>query len=135
MLNDMPNKVSLSGHTDATAYATSGGKYSNWELSADRANASRRELISGGLVDEKIVRVVGLSSAVLFDKDQPHNPINRRISIIVMNKKAEEAAQQDGGSVQLDAETGDVGATLGASGVPPATATVQEPPPTQPVAH
>jgi chemotaxis protein MotB len=71
----------------------------------------------------------------LFDKDQPHNPINRRISIIVMNKKAEEAAQQDGGSVQLDAETGDVGATLGASGVPPATATVQEPPPTQPVAH
>jgi chemotaxis protein MotB len=136
MLNDMPNKISLSGHTDATAYATAGGRYSNWELSADRANASRRELITGGLVDEKIVRVVGLSSAVLFDKDQPQNPINRRISIIVMNKKAEEAAQQDGGTVQLDAENGDVGATLGASGVPPATAAaVQVPPPTHPVAH
>jgi len=135
MLNDMPNKVSLSGHTDATAYATAGGKYSNWELSADRANASRRELITGGLVDEKIVRVVGLSSAVLFDKSQPQNPINRRISIIVMNKKAEEAAQQDGGTVQLDAENGDVGATLGVSGVPPATAAIQVPPPTPPVAH
>ena len=132
MLNDMPNKISLSGHTDATAYATAGGRYSNWELSADRANASRRELITGGLVDEKIVRVVGLSSAVLFDKDQPQNPINRRISIIVMNKKAEEAAQQDGGTVQLDAENGDVGATLGASGVPPTTPAVQALPPIQP---
>jgi len=123
-LNEMPNKISLSGHTDATAYATAGGRYSNWELSADRANASRRELITGGLVDEKIVRVVGLSSAVLFDKDQPQNPINRRISIIVMNKKAEEAAQQDGGTVQLDAENGDVATTLGASGVPAASPAV-----------
>lgn len=107
MLNDMPNKISLSGHTDAQPYVTADGHYSNWELSADRANASRRELIIGGLVEEKIVRVVGLSSAVLFDKTQPQNPINRRISIIVMNKKAEEAAQKDGGSVDIDAETGD----------------------------
>lgn len=117
MLNDMPNKVSLSGHTDAQAYVSAGNKYSNWELSADRANASRRELIQGGLADEKIVRVVGLSSAVLFDKTQPQNPINRRISIIVMNKKAEEAAQQDGGSVQIDAEKGEAGDLLNASGV------------------
>jgi chemotaxis protein MotB len=77
-------------------------------------------------VDEKIVRVVGLSSAVLFDKAQPQNPINRRISIIVMNKKAEEAAGQDGGTVQLDAENGDVGATLGVSGVPAASSAVVE---------
>jgi chemotaxis protein MotB len=107
MLNEMPNKVSLSGHTDAQPYVTSDRKYSNWELSADRANASRRELIKGGMAEEKIVRVVGLSSAVLFDKEQPLNPINRRISIIVMNKRAEEAAQKDGGSVDIDAETGD----------------------------
>ena len=59
------------------------------------------------MADDKIVRVVGLSSAVLFDKAQPLNPINRRISIIVMNKKAEEAALKDGGSVDIDAETGD----------------------------
>ncbi len=127
MLNEMPNKISLSGHTDAQPYITAGGKYSNWELSADRANASRRELIQGGLSEEKVVRVVGLSSAVLFDRTQPLNPINRRISIIVMNKKAEEAAQQDGGTVQIDAENGDVGSVLGAPGVssePEANATL-----------
>jgi chemotaxis protein MotB len=107
MLNDMPNKISLSGHTDAQPYVTADRRYSNWELSADRANASRREMIGGGLAAEKIVRVVGLSSAVLFDKLQPLNPINRRISIIVMNKRAEEAALKDGGSVDIDAETGD----------------------------
>jgi chemotaxis protein MotB len=107
MLNEMPNKLSLSGHTDAQPYVTSDRKYSNWELSADRANASRRELIIGGLPEEKIVRVVGLSSAVLFDKEHPLNPINRRISIIVMNKNAEEAALKDGGSVDIDSETGE----------------------------
>jgi chemotaxis protein MotB len=95
-LNDVPNKISLSGHTDATPYSNGEKGYSNWELSADRANASRRELIAGGMEDTKIVRVVGLSSAVLFDKENPFNPINRRISIIVMNKKAEEAAARDG---------------------------------------
>jgi chemotaxis protein MotB len=131
MLNEMPNKVSLSGHTDAQPYVTSDRKYSNWELSADRANASRRELIKGGLMEDKIVRVVGLSSAVLFDKEQPLNPINRRISIIVMNKRAQEAAQKDGGSVDIDAETGDPieekleaesGVAVVESGVLPATA-------------
>jgi chemotaxis protein MotB len=103
MLNQVPNKVSLSGHTDALPYSSGDKGYSNWELSADRANASRRELIAGGIGDEKIVRVVGLSSAVLFDKIDPFNPINRRISIIVMNKNAEESARNDGGTVEFDA--------------------------------
>jgi chemotaxis protein MotB len=107
VLNEMPNKISLSGHTDAQPYVTSDRRYSNWELSADRANASRRELIKSGLAEEKIVRVIGLSSAVLFDKVHPLNPINRRISIIVMNKRAEEAALRDGGSVDINAETGE----------------------------
>jgi chemotaxis protein MotB len=102
-LNDVPNKVSISGHTDAAAYSAGGKGYSNWELSADRANASRRELISGGMADEKIVRVVGLSSAVLFKKEDPLSPTNRRISLIVMNKKAEEAASHDGGTVGVEA--------------------------------
>ena len=106
-LNTMPNKVSLSGHTDAQPYAMDRKGFSNWDLSADRANASRRELIVGGMDEDKVVRVVGLSSAVLFDKENPLNPINRRISIIVMNKKAEEAAQKDGGSIELDAEDPD----------------------------
>jgi chemotaxis protein MotB len=100
-LNQVPNKISLSGHTDAKPYAGGGTGYSNWELSADRANASRRELIAGGMDKDKIIRVVGLSSAVLFDKNDPYNPINRRISIIVMNKKAEESARHDGGTVDV----------------------------------
>lgn len=105
MLNEVPNKISISGHTDAAAYGGGGKGYSNWELSADRANASRRELIAGGMAEEKIVRVVGLSSAVLFNKEKPLDPANRRISLIVMNKQAEEAAQHDGGEIKTDAET------------------------------
>jgi chemotaxis protein MotB len=104
-LNDMPNKISLSGHTDATPYSRGEKGYSNWELSSDRANASRRELIAGGMDDTKVVRVVGLSSAVLFDRENPVNPINRRISIIVMNKKAEESATRDGGIVNVSSES------------------------------
>jgi len=106
-LNEVPNKISLSGHTDAAVYGGGSKGYSNWELSADRANASRRELIAGGMAEEKIVRVVGLSSAVLFNKEEPLSPVNRRISLIVMNKKAEEAAQHDGGVVKLNAEAED----------------------------
>ncbi|HAN56505.1 MAG TPA: motility protein MotB, partial [Betaproteobacteria bacterium] len=96
-LNDVPNKVSLSGHTDASPYSGGGAGYSNWELSADRANASRRELIAGGMDEGKILRVVGLASAVPIDKNNPLNPINRRISIIVMNKKTEDSITKEGG--------------------------------------
>ena len=95
-LNDMPNKISLSGHTDAAAYSSGEKGYSNWELSADRANASRRALIAGGMDEGKVLRVVGLSSAVPFDKDNPLSAVNRRISIIVMNKRAEEAITKEG---------------------------------------
>jgi chemotaxis protein MotB len=103
-LNDVPNRISLSGHTDATPYASGEKGYSNWELSADRANASRRVLVAGGMDETKLLRVVGLSSAVLFDKSNPFNPVNRRISIIVMNKKAEESASTDGGTVEVSNE-------------------------------
>jgi chemotaxis protein MotB len=106
MLNKVPNKVSLSGHTDAQLYAYGDKGYSNWELSSDRANASRRELIAGGMGDDKIVRVVGLASAVLFDKVDPLNPINRRISIIVMNKATEESVRNSGGTVEVSSDAG-----------------------------
>ncbi len=101
-LNDVPNKISLSGHTDATPFSNGEKGYSNWELSADRANASRRELILGGMDESKVLRVVGLSSAVLLDKEDPFNPINRRISIIVMNKKAEELVESNGSASAMD---------------------------------
>ncbi|SCY06249.1 chemotaxis protein MotB [Nitrosospira sp. Nl5] len=100
VLNEMPNRVSLSGHTDATVYANGEKSYSNWELSADRANASRRQLIMGGMNEQKIMRVVGLSSAVLFDKNDPTNPVNRRISIIVMSNKAADALSKEGGTTR-----------------------------------
>jgi chemotaxis protein MotB len=90
-LNTVPNRISLSGHTDVKAYSAR-SDYTNWELSADRANAARRALVAGGLEPEKISRVVGLGSSVLFDRAQPENPINRRISIVVMTKEAEDAA-------------------------------------------
>jgi chemotaxis protein MotB len=90
-LDSVPNRISLTGHTDVRPYPSNNG-YTNWELSADRANAARRALVAGGLPDEKISRVVGLSSSVLFNKAEPQNPINRRISIVVMTKQAEQAA-------------------------------------------
>ena len=86
LLNEVPNQVSLSGHTDAVQYAGGDKGYSNWELSADRANSARREMIAGGLQEGKVLRVVGLGSAVPLDTDNPSNPINRRISIIVLNE-------------------------------------------------
>lgn len=94
-LNDVPNRISISGHTDAQPYAGGDKGYSNWELSADRANAARRELIAGGMQEYRVLRVEGLASAVLFDAGNPLNPMNRRISIIVMNKKTEEAISKD----------------------------------------
>ena len=94
-LHSVPNRISISGHTDNTPYGDGRpNSYSNWELSADRGNAARRALVAGGLGEDKIVRVVGVSSAILFDKKDPRNPINRRISIIVMTKKSELAAMQ-----------------------------------------
>ena len=95
-LNDVPNRISITGHTDATPYEDDSGKFSNWELSSDRANASRRELIAGGMDPNKVMRVVGLSSVNLLDKANPTNPINRRITIIVMNKQAETEVMDHG---------------------------------------
>jgi len=90
-LNTVPNHLSVTGHTDATPYADGSGR-TNWDLSADRANAARRALEAAGLAGDKTARVVGLASSVLFDKSDPRNPINRRISIIVMTRQAEQDA-------------------------------------------
>ncbi len=91
-IDGVPNRISISGHTDDARY-TSEHDYSNWELSADRGNAARRALIAGGLEADKVSRVVGLAASVPFDKQNPADPINRRISIIVMTTQAENAAR------------------------------------------
>ncbi len=102
LLNDVPNRIGLSGHTDATKYFGGERGYSNWELSADRGNAVRRELLAGGMQESRIARVIGLASSVLLNPADAYDPINRRVSIIVMNKKAEEAAMNDGGVVEAE---------------------------------
>jgi chemotaxis protein MotB len=88
-LNGVENKISLAGHTDAAAYGNGDRGYSNWELSADRANASRRELVAAGMPDSKLARVVGLAASDLRQPEQPLAPGNRRISITVMTHEAE----------------------------------------------
>ncbi|WP_313632672.1 flagellar motor protein MotB [Massilia timonae] len=103
VLNEVPNKIGISGHTDSTPYYSDAG-YSNWELSADRANASRREMVLGGLQDDKVLRVVGLASAAHLDAKDPFNPVNRRISIIVMNKRTEDAVRRDAATLDVPAD-------------------------------
>ena len=110
VLNEVPNKLGISGHTDSTPYYSESG-YSNWELSADRANASRREMVLGGLQDDKVLRVVGLASAAHLDAKDPFNPVNRRISIIVMNKRTEDAVRRDAATLDVPAEDAEAAAT------------------------
>ena len=90
VLAEVPNRLTLEGHTDAQPFSAGERGYSNWELSSDRANASRRELIAGGLPDTRVLRVQGLASSNLIDPSDPRSPVNRRISIIVMNRDAED---------------------------------------------
>ena len=90
VLIEVPNRLTLEGHTDAQPFSAGDAGYSNWELSADRANASRRELVAGGLTEERVLRVQGLASSQPFNRKEPADPQNRRISIIVMNRDAED---------------------------------------------
>lgn len=114
IINTVPNSIAISGHTDNKPFPKGytrayydedyAGKirYTNWELSADRANAARRELEKWGTKPSKITRVVGLASSVLFDKKRPRAPINRRIAIVVLNKEAEQAIQIHEGKGQVE---------------------------------
>lgn len=96
-INELPNRVSLNGHTDALPFPANQKGYTNWELSSDRANAARYELVEGGLDEKKVLRVIGLSSSIPYNtQTDPLNPVNRRISIIVMNKKTEQQILEGG---------------------------------------
>lgn len=87
-IRSVPNKISIGGHTDAKPFAGEGG-FGNWELSASRANAARRALRAGGLEDEQVARVAGYASSMLYDREHPYSPVNRRIDIVVLTKKAQ----------------------------------------------
>jgi chemotaxis protein MotB len=121
VLIEVPNRLTLEGHTDAEPFPGGDRGYSNWELSADRANASRRELIAGGLTDDRVLRVQGLASSQPFDEKDPLAPTNRRISIIVMNRDAEDRMfRTDPGSATPEGE--DSSASAATNSTPPAAA-------------
>lgn len=123
VLNEIPNKISISGHTDATQYARGERAYSNWELSADRANASRQELVAGGMNETKVARVMGLSSSVSLVKDDPYAAVNRRISLVVLNKATQERLERE------NAAAADVSATDAKQAGAGITRTLASPPP------
>lgn len=115
----VPNKISVSGHTDAKPFAGA-GDFGNWELSANRANAARRALVAGGYPDESVARVVGYASSALFDRKDPFNPVNRRIDIIVLTKRAQRAieGEQDGGGDAVPTEATAPGQAAPTAGEP-----------------
>ena len=100
-LKKLPNKIVIEGHTDATPFGRP--DYSNWELSADRANAARRVLMESGLADDRISQVRGFADQRLLLKNDPTNPSNRRISIIVRNQGLDEHEEElaDGTAPEL----------------------------------
>jgi chemotaxis protein MotB len=106
VFNTLPNSISIAGHTDAVRYASGEREYSNWELSADRANAARQELVAGGMEEQKIRRILGMSSSVSLIKDNPEAAVNRRISIVVLNQRAERRIdeQNASGASAIDVE-------------------------------
>ncbi|MGY8818449.1 flagellar motor protein MotB [Stutzerimonas zhaodongensis] len=116
----VPNKISVSGHTDAKPYSGR-GEFGNWELSAGRANAARRALVAGSYPEEQIARVVGYASSALFDREDPLNPVNRRIDILVLTKKAQrdiEGEQSDATGKDAASEPTSAGDTSAPSAAP-----------------
>ena len=113
VLDEVPNKISIYGHTDSVPFGDNGGVYTNWELSSDRANSARRALVEGGLPYEQFAQIVGMGSSALFDEQNPASPANRRIVIMVLNERAEQLV--------MEATQDTVG--------PPADAILTEPPP------
>ena len=90
-LNELPNRITLSGHTDSLPYAGGDAAYSNWELSAGRANAARRVLVRAGLNDERFLRVIGTASRMPLENTSPDSAVNRRISILILSRSKEQA--------------------------------------------
>lgn len=120
VINGLPNKITINGHTDSTPFAKYSKQYTNWELSSERANAARYELNQGGYDEKKILRISGLADSIPQNVKDPLDPMNRRISIIVMNRKTELQLLEESGS---DPAARDKTAS-GASKKPPAGAAV-----------
>jgi chemotaxis protein MotB len=92
-LGKLPNKIAIEGHTDSVAY--SAPNYGNWELSADRANAARRLMMSHGIAEGQVTQVRGFADQRLRKPDAPTDPSNRRISLIVQYVKHDVPEEDD----------------------------------------
>ena len=103
LLNELPNSIQIVGHTDSRPYPGGEAGYGNWELSSERANASRRELVTAGLALDKLLRVAGMADRIPFDDSDPQDPMNRRIAVIVLDKRTAAAIMQQS-SFALDPE-------------------------------
>ena len=88
LIEQMSTKLLISGHTDATPFASESDSYGNWELSADRANAARRLLVASGVSESKVLRVDGHASTVLLPNEDPYDAHNRRISLYLLSESA-----------------------------------------------
>jgi chemotaxis protein MotB len=99
VVKSLPNKIEISGHTDAKPYA-GGHDYTNWELSADRANASRRVLVGAGISPERLIMIKGRADTDPFVKTDPFDPQNRRISIVLLRDRKPEPAPSDNGPLK-----------------------------------
>jgi chemotaxis protein MotB len=95
-LGQLPNKLALEGHTDAKPYAQS-GSYGNWELSADRANAARRLMQQHGVHEDQVTQVRGFADQKPRKPDNPSDPSNRRISLIVQYLTKPPDSEEDQG--------------------------------------
>ncbi|QWE14999.1 flagellar motor protein MotB [Polynucleobacter sp. AP-Sving-400A-A2] len=86
-LNDNSGKIRIEGHTDAAKFSNGEAGYTNWELSSERANVARREMIAGGLAPSNVAQVIGFADTIPLNPADLSDPLNRRISITLLNKK------------------------------------------------
>jgi chemotaxis protein MotB len=105
-LGKLPNRVALEGHTDSKPY-TAGGNYGNWELSTDRANAARRLMQAAGLRGNQVTQVRGFADQRLRKKEDPMDPANRRISLIVQYLDKERVTEPEKGEKREGAKVGE----------------------------
>ncbi len=91
VIKRLPQKIAIEGNTDAIPFSDPNG-YTNWDLSAERALASRRKLVELGVEEGKILRVSGLADTNLFDPENPTSPNNRRISIVLLRNYLDDAS-------------------------------------------
>jgi chemotaxis protein MotB len=102
VLEDIPNKISIYGHTDSVPFGNDLAQYSNWELSADRANAARRALVEGGLDYSQFAQIIGMGSSLPLLPDAPTDAANRRIVIMVLNQLAQQRILEGTRDSELD---------------------------------